>query len=388
MRFPNLLSQFLFALIGITMLSCGNPIHQKRHLTHEDTFFYEEGNYDECVNKSSNEVKVIDEILDFEIKFKAYYNPFILAKYPQISSLVTTMQRTSLPEFSVTQPLILNTVTMNLQFQNLMDQFNSSWQLHDIYGEILSYGERVWDLSEETLNILKGLVVDLEKLKNNAIRFKHANCKKKQLISNQKYNVLTSINSNKWGNAYLLDENNFFQLAKEDLKANLWNYFFKISNDHANLDIACLGNFGQYNLMVNVYEPDSDRQSIIKAAIESYWQSDDIKVLVNFVSRKKNTVQINWLNSYSSYVKFNNPPQIYLGIKNHSSLQPKILAHEFGHILGFNDCYVEFFNQSDQFIYYELNGHNLMCSLNGKLSLEIPNFYMKQVASKYCMGNR
>ena len=386
MRFPNLLSQFWFVLIGISMLSCGNPLHQKRHLTYEDTFFYEEGNYDECVHKSNNEVKVIDEILDFEIKFKAYYNLFILTKYPQISSHVTTMQRTSSPEFSVTQPLILNIVTINLQFQNLVGQFNSSSQLHDIYGEILTYGERVWDLSEETLSVLKRLVVDLENLKNNAIRFKHAICKKKQLISNQKYNVLTSINSNKWGDAYILDENNFFELAMEDLKASHWNYFFKISNDYANLGIECWENSGQYNLMIKVYEPDPDRRSIVKEAVESYWQSADIKVLVNFVSSKKNTVQINWLNSYSSYVKYSNPPQIYLGLKNHSSLQTKILAHEFGHILGFNDCYVEFFDQAGQFVYYELNGHNLMCSLNGKLSLKIPNIYMKQVASKYCMG--
>ena len=225
MRFPNLLiSCFLLALIGMTMLSCGNSTYQKSNLTHANTFFYEDG-YDECVSNNSNEVKVIDEILDFESKFTAFYNSFILAKYSQISTLVTTKQRIQLSVFFLTQPLILNPVALNLQFQTLIDRFTSSWQLYELYGEILTYGERVIDLSDETMVELSSLVVDLGKLKNHAIRFKHAICKKKQLISNQQYNVLTSINVNKWRNAYLLNENNFFQLAKEDLPTNLELFF-------------------------------------------------------------------------------------------------------------------------------------------------------------------
>ena len=376
MRFPNLLiSCFLLALIGMTMLSCGNSTYQKSNLTHANTFFYEDG-YDECVSNNSNEVKVIDEILDFESKFTAFYNSFILAKYSQISTLVTTKQRIQLSVFFLTQPLILNPVALNLQFQTLIDRFTSSWQLYELYGEILTYGERVIDLSDETMVELSSLVVDLGKLKNHAIRFKHAICKKKQLISNQQYNVLTSINVNKWRNAYLLNENNFFQLAKEDLPTNFWNYFFKISPDYPKLDIECLENSGQYNLMVKVYESNLEHRGMVKEAIESYWQSDDIKVSVNFVSSKKDTVQIHWLNSYSSYVEFSNPPQIYLGEKNHPSLQPKILAHEFGHILGFNDCYVEFFDQSGQFVYYEFNGLNIMCSLNNDQQLKVPDYYL------------
>ena len=44
----------------------------------------------------------------------------------------------------------------------------------------------------------------------------------------------------------------------------------------------------------------------------------------------------------------------------------RTLAHEFGHILGFPDCYVEFWSESEEaFIYYTLDPENRMCSLAG-----------------------
>jgi hypothetical protein len=44
------------------------------------------------------------------------------------------------------------------------------------------------------------------------------------------------------------------------------------------------------------------------------------------------------------------------------------VAHEFGHILGFPDCYLEFYDKDEKaMIYYNLNEHNLMCSRDGKV---------------------
>ena len=44
------------------------------------------------------------------------------------------------------------------------------------------------------------------------------------------------------------------------------------------------------------------------------------------------------------------------------------IRHEFGHVLGFRDCYIEFYDSRvKQMISYQLDITNLMCSRRGKL---------------------
>lgn len=44
------------------------------------------------------------------------------------------------------------------------------------------------------------------------------------------------------------------------------------------------------------------------------------------------------------------------------------IRHEFGHVLGFNDCYVEFYDETEKaMINYQLDVTNIMCSTNGKV---------------------
>lgn len=48
-----------------------------------------------------------------------------------------------------------------------------------------------------------------------------------------------------------------------------------------------------------------------------------------------------------------------------------VLAHEFGHALGFPDCYVEFYDDDEQaIINYQLDVQNIMCSLNGNVNAQ------------------
>ena len=44
------------------------------------------------------------------------------------------------------------------------------------------------------------------------------------------------------------------------------------------------------------------------------------------------------------------------------------IRHEFGHVLGLPDCYIEFFDtEKDVMVSYQLDLDNLMCSRRGKL---------------------
>ena len=56
------------------------------------------------------------------------------------------------------------------------------------------------------------------------------------------------------------------------------------------------------------------------------------------------------------------------------------IRHEYGHVLGFPDCYVEFFDVgAGVMVNYQLDITNLMCSRKGKLQerhyLELRNAY-------------
>jgi hypothetical protein len=43
------------------------------------------------------------------------------------------------------------------------------------------------------------------------------------------------------------------------------------------------------------------------------------------------------------------------------------IRHEFGHVLGFTDCYVEFYDSAaQQMVNYQIDVSNLMCSRAGK----------------------
>lgn len=51
-----------------------------------------------------------------------------------------------------------------------------------------------------------------------------------------------------------------------------------------------------------------------------------------------------------------------------SSDQEWTIRHEYGHVLGFEDCYLEFYDTEEKaMIYYEIDVDNLMCSRNGSL---------------------
>lgn len=56
------------------------------------------------------------------------------------------------------------------------------------------------------------------------------------------------------------------------------------------------------------------------------------------------------------------------------------IRHEFGHVLGFEDCYLEFYDAREKaMIYYEIEVDNLMCSRSGRLK----PIHIQQLQSAY-----
>ncbi|MBY0414710.1 MAG: hypothetical protein K2Q18_11110 [Bdellovibrionales bacterium] len=60
--------------------------------------------------------------------------------------------------------------------------------------------------------------------------------------------------------------------------------------------------------------------------------------------------------------------------------QKYTIRHEYGHVLGFEDCYLEFYdNREKAMIYYEIDVDNLMCSRNG----HIKDTHIEQLKKSY-----
>jgi hypothetical protein len=90
--------------------------------------------------------------------------------------------------------------------------------------------------------------------------------------------------------------------------------------------------------------------------------------------------------NFNSYVPDNNTRVVYLSEKLDFLTKQKVLAHEFGHVLGFPDCYVEFFDDKEkELVYYEHSktDTNIMCSL--KSNVRAPDQYLRQLREKSCL---
>jgi hypothetical protein len=64
----------------------------------------------------------------------------------------------------------------------------------------------------------------------------------------------------------------------------------------------------------------------------------------------------------------------------------KIFNHELGHILGFPDCYVEYYNKKKgELIYYtlQLDQENIMCEISP--AAKVPDSYKDQLVQKHCL---
>ncbi len=113
--------------------------------------------------------------------------------------------------------------------------------------------------------------------------------------------------------------------------------------------------------------------------IESFWESEELEIRFYPHSRG---VKIKEEPNGPSYVRHADIRTIHIDSRLNPMMRERILAHEFGHVLGFEDCYVEFYNQDKEIIYYEIDNTNLMCS--GDIGARILPQYTKILISNYC----
>jgi hypothetical protein len=129
---------------------------------------------------------------------------------------------------------------------------------------------------------------------------------------------------------------------------------------------------------------------VLKSFVAQKWSNESARVELEVLKPTQledgeKAIKIVWTPHALSFVSRNEPYIINLSSKLNFSQLSLTFAHELGHVLGFPDCYHEFYDQkTKEIIYYTLDktGKNLMCHLNGKASM--PDSYLDQLSSQVC----
>ncbi len=114
----------------------------------------------------------------------------------------------------------------------------------------------------------------------------------------------------------------------------------------------------------------ADVQKWLAENIEEEWKGDDFQLKLDFTeSSKKAIPHIEFKSGVTAHVNEIAGDTITMdgdySIENYD--QRWTIRHEYGHVLGLVDCYLEFYDVNEKaMIYYEVDIDNLMCSRHGK----------------------
>ena len=178
-------------------------------------------------------------------------------------------------------------------------------------------------------------------------------------------------------------------LYQKKFEAERYNKMFTLRDSH--LKYQCQKNEDVTTMTVKIYSQHLDvitLNFLLKSVSES-WTRGNFRLNLEVSDQPgSDVVEILPSTTGVSYVPDNNNRKVFLStILDIESLK-KVLAHEFGHVLGFPDCYTEFFdNQNKDLVYYEISKENtnIMCSL--KSGVSVPDDYISQLAQNSCVFN-
>lgn len=393
-------SLLLFNLSVLLMfMSCGKVVNQKRDYENYNkniSFLLMEK---QCTNKQTETSfgKSIRTLYEFEVQKSPqlffnlnprsynYESPLILSKI-RLETAYQTLKSQS--DLNPPQP---NTIAEDIYYL-----FNESRRFEDQKCSFINLTEKKKNDIRPYLNIahhcykkFQNEICDESEYQNmdksteswtreNAIEL--CNSFEKKISCQVEYLINLRNNSlSKMINRYYLrfQEERYSALFK--LRTGHQKYKCQKSNDEKTI------------MTVKVLESSYSHERLVDLLhyVEKVWTNSQFALKIELVtSYSDDVVTLIPTSKGISYVPDDNNRLVYLSSQMDNVIAKQVLSHEFGHVLGFPDCYIEFFdNSKKELVYYEISpkNTNIMCSL--KAGVKVEDDYFKQLAQNSCLFN-
>lgn len=369
-------------------ISCGKVINQKRDLE----MYQKNISFLALENQCKGQVK--ESSISKSIR-DLYLNAF--QNSPQSFFSIPSRQ------YNYDTPMILSFEKMNKRYQKLKDEIDFSKNAEEIF--YLYHESKRYESQKCSFNELREKkkfdirsYLELTKEFNNKT-CEDGECYKLDDSERFRENIIDQCKSFfgevKCKAEFGINQKNrtvdrMFRYYYRRFKNERFNALFKLRPDHQKYHCQKLADD---RVIMNV--------KVLKGAYPQQWPSDLLKNVEEMWSNKKFTLRLDIVNTYSdgtitlipidkgiSYVSESNNRIVYLSTQNDVLATKRILAHEFGHVLGFMDCYIEFFDDTKkELVYYEASkdSNNIMCSL--REGVQVEDEYLGQLAQSSCLFN-
>lgn len=150
----------------------------------------------------------------------------------------------------------------------------------------------------------------------------------------------------------------------------VYNGFFELQNPRPEI----IWNSKTPNIMFMPFTTPNTQavQAWFKSNVEDEWHVNDWHLQINFAN-KPNLAKVVFEPGATPHVDDLGGDTITMDANRdiNEYIVTWTIRHEFGHVLGFPDCYVEFYDaQNEVMINYQIDINNLMCSRRGHLQTQ------------------
>lgn len=311
--------------------------------------------------------------------------------------------------YTLEDPLIMNLDLFEKRYddlkvkvaQELITKKEYAQEIYDLYNEMSRFETQKCSRDVLFLRERKDVRIATE-TKNLCQEYLHNNdCNEEDILLRN----LTTENQLKFENAYielcLFNKGNMINCNKKlglikrqnvllkHIRAELRDFeaikeqeFF---TTNGNLKFRCQKREDQISLVINLKSATYSSNELLELGkfLSEKWSSEKFKLIVD-LNENKNIVNVVGTEGRVSYVRSNDQRTIFLSNIANLTEKGNIFAHEFGHVLGFPDCYLEFYQRKTKsIVYYELeHENNLMCRVS--LESKVTTDYFEQIQEKVC----